>query len=97
MVYVMFLGLLWFYSSSYKRQYVLGNLIVAFLMGMVPVFIALLELRYMNLIYEPSDDVNFIANLVLGWMGAYGILTFVWTFIYEMARDLFTEKGDREL
>ena len=32
LVYVMFLGLLWFYSSSYKRQYVLGNLIVAFLM-----------------------------------------------------------------
>lgn len=97
LVYVMFLGLLWFYSSSYKRQYVLGNFIVAFMMGMVPLFIALLELRYMNLIYEPSDDVNLISDLVLGWMGAFGLLAFLWTFIYEMTQDMFTEKGDREL
>lgn len=97
LVYVMFLGLLWFYSSSYKRQFVLGNLIVAFLMGMLPFTVALFELRYMTLLYEPSDDVNFIAHLVLSWMGAFSLLAFLWTFIYEVVKDMDTEKGDREM
>lgn len=96
-VYVMFLGLLWFYSSSYKRQFVLGNLIVAFLMGMVPFFLALFELRYMTLMYEPSENVNFIAHLILNWLGAFSVLAFMWTFIYEVVKDFDTEKGDREL
>lgn len=96
-VYVMFLGLLWFYSSSYKRQFVLGNFIVAFLMAMVPFIVGLFELRYMTVVYEPSDDGNFIAYLVLSWTGAFAAVAFLWTFVYEVVKDMDTEKGDREL
>lgn len=97
LVYVMFLGLLWFYSSSYKRQFILGNFIVAFVVGMIPFTVGLFELRYMSLSYEPSPDVDFIATLVLAWMGVFSVMAFLWTFIYEVVKDMDTEKGDREM
>lgn len=52
-IYVMVPGLMWFYSSSYKRQLLLGNLIIASLVALIPVVISLC-----------SDPIN---QLVLRW------------------------------
>lgn len=38
---IMMPGLMWFYSSSYKRMFVLGNLIIAVMLASVPVVVAL--------------------------------------------------------
>lgn len=96
-VYLMVLGLLWFYSSTYKRQLVLGNFIVAFLAAMVPFIVGLFEIRFMDVNYTPSEDTRFIGNLVITWMGGFGICAFLWTFIREIVKDMEDEKGDREL
>ena len=34
-------GLLWFYSSSYKRLFMIGNIIIALLAGLTPMVVAL--------------------------------------------------------
>lgn len=96
-VYVMVLGLLWFYSSTYKRQLVLGNAVVAFLAAMVPFLVGLFELRFLSIIYTPSEDTLVIGNVVLCWMSGFSICAFLWTFVREVVKDMEDEKGDREM
>ena len=56
-IFVVVPGLLWFYSASYKRQLMIGNLVVAFVSALSVIIvaiseIALLEVRYSDLIYN---------------------------------------------
>ena len=39
LVFVLSTGLLWFYSTNYKKQFLVGNLIVAFLTALVPLMV----------------------------------------------------------
>ena len=47
-VFLMATGLLWFYSTNYKRQFLVGNLSVAFLTGLVPLMVVLFEIPMLN-------------------------------------------------
>ena len=48
-LFVLVPGLLWFYSSSYKRLFMVGNLIVAFLTGLVPTAVAIANIAQLRL------------------------------------------------
>ena len=96
MIYVIVPGMLWFYSSSYKRQLIVGNLIVALSAGlvpMVPMFIetAALIAKYGALLYQTP-----ILKVMYGWVCAFALFSFLFTFIREAIKDLQDEPGDRE-
>src|SRR6056297_2955401 len=64
-------GLLWFYSTNYKRQFLIGNLIVAFLTAMVPFIVVLFEIPMLNKEYgkimlEYNSNFNYIFFWVTG-------------------------------
>ncbi len=42
LIFFMVNGLLWFYSTTYKRQFLLGNFIVALLAAFVPFLVLLI-------------------------------------------------------
>jgi len=42
-IHVLFAGLLWFYSTTYKRQFLIGNFIVAFMTAMVVLIVGIYE------------------------------------------------------
>ena len=68
LLFVIVPGLLWFYSASYKRQFLIGNLAVAFCAALVPLTIifaqnAFFELKYASLIYETP-----ILKICYGWI-----------------------------
>ena len=46
MIFVVIPGLLWFYSASYKRQLIVGNIVVAFVSALVPLLIAIANADY---------------------------------------------------
>lgn len=48
MIHVFAAGLLWFYSTNFKKIFFLGNLIVAFLTGLVPLVVAIFETHLLN-------------------------------------------------
>ena len=59
-------GLLWFYSSSYKRQFIIGNVIVAFLAAMPSLVVAMANVGYLQrrygdiLVFSPvNQDLYF--------------------------------------
>jgi 4-hydroxybenzoate polyprenyltransferase len=96
-IFLMTLGLLWFYSSSYKRQLVIGNSIVAILAAITLFIVALFENRFLLLEYGPSEELVLISNSIMGWIGGFSLFAFLWTFIREVIKDIEDEEGDREM
>ncbi len=90
-------GLLWFYSSSYKRMLIVGNLIVAVSAALVPLIVAMsniafLELQYADLLYQTD-----IVPTLYRWMLGFALFAFMMTFTREIIKDLEDQVGDREL
>ncbi len=91
-------GLLWFYSSTYKKMFLLGNVIVALLTGMIP----LLPVAYEIPGQMATDNVMIVngvydLNLLFYWAGAFGIFAFVTTIYREIIKDIEDIDGDREI
>ncbi len=87
-------GLLYFYSASYKRQFLVGNLIVAVLIAAVPMLVAIYEWPALyqfyaaNAIEEP--DIDFI----IYWPAAFAIFAFLTTLTREIIKDIEDFEGD---
>ena len=95
--FVFIVGLLWFFSSSYKRMLVVGNAICALTMALVPFFIALFNNQMLDVRYNPTPELFFLKNEVYTYLGAFSIYTFLWMFVIDIVQDLVTHRGDREM
>ena len=87
-------GLLYFYSASYKRQFLIGNLVVATLVAMVPLLVVIYEwpalYRYYALNAVTMPDFNFI----LYWVGGFAVFAFITTLTREIIKDIEDFEGD---
>ena len=50
-IYIVIPGLLWFYSASYKRLFLVGNLVVAFASAIVPLLVAIVHADHLRHLY----------------------------------------------
>jgi 4-hydroxybenzoate polyprenyltransferase len=94
---IMFLivsGLLYFYSASYKRQFLIGNLVVALLVAMVPLLVVIYEwpalYRFYSLNAVSLPDFNFIFY----WVGGFAVFAFLTTLAREIIKDIEDFEGD---
>lgn len=95
MAFVFVSGLLYFYSNSYKRILVLGNLMVAFFAGLVPIMVLLFELPLIKNVYSKEilvGDINF--NYLIYWMIGYASFAFLISLIREIIKDIEDFEGD---
>lgn len=96
-------GLLWFYSSAYKRQFLVGNLIVAFASAVVPMLLGLAnEGMFLPFImahdFQPIlDQLQPVIRVIYTWLGGFALMIFLYTWIREVIKDLQDQMGDREL
>jgi 4-hydroxybenzoate polyprenyltransferase len=88
-------GLLWFYSTTYNRQFLMGNLIIAFLTAMVPLMVVLYEIPLLNRQYGGilRDNAASFAY-IFAWVGSFGYFAFITTLIRELIKDIEDFKGD---
>jgi 4-hydroxybenzoate polyprenyltransferase len=88
-------GILWFYSTTYKRQLLIGNLIVALLTGFVPMLVLLFELP---LLYRNYGDIMITEGLSLSylitWVGGFSGFAFLLTLAREIIKDTEDIEGD---
>jgi 4-hydroxybenzoate polyprenyltransferase len=88
-------GLLYFYSASYKRQFLIGNIIVAILTALVPLLVVFYEwpalYRYYRIYAASLPEFNFI----LYWVGGFSLFAFLTTLTREIIKDIEDFDGDR--
>lgn len=88
-------GILWFYSSSYKRYLLVGNLIVAFLVGLIPLSVLVFEIP---LLQEAHGQTAFFPDFMYlyKWVLGFSFFLLLNTFVYEINKDNYTMSGDME-
>lgn len=95
LIFVLVSGTLWFYSTTYKNQFLLGNLIIAILIALVPLILLLYEMPLLVRAYRLQILANNISlkSLVL-WIGGYTVFAFVTNLIREIVKDIEDFEGD---
>jgi 4-hydroxybenzoate polyprenyltransferase len=86
---------LWFYSTTYKRQLLVGNILISLLVGIVPFIVLLFEFpllakRYQ--LYTLASGINF--DFLLFWILSYAGFAFLLNLVREIIKDLEDFEGD---
>jgi 4-hydroxybenzoate polyprenyltransferase len=95
LVFILATGLLWFYSTHYKRQFLIGNIVVSIMTGIVPLLVILFEMPLLNERYGLvmiSHQANF--NYIFFWIMAFAFFAFLTTFLREIIKDAEDFEGD---
>ena len=92
-------GLLWFYSSSYKRLFMIGNLTIALLAATTPLLVAFANAAQLQLMHgsDPAVMPFTPAHTLYAWLGGFALFAFLLTWIREIIKDMQDQMGDREL
>ncbi len=96
-IFVLVPGLLWFYSSSYKRLLMIGNLTIALLAGLTPLVVAMANVAQLRLLYGSILPYTTLEHDLYAWLGGFALFAFLLTWIREIIKDLQDQMGDREL
>ena len=95
-VFILVPGLLWFYSSSYKRLFMIGNVTVALLAAMTPMMVALVNIAQLRLLFGPIMAYTTLEYDLYAWLGGFALFAFLLTWIREIVKDMQDQMGDRE-
>src|SRR5690554_528094 len=101
-------GSLWFYSVQFKRDLIIGNVIIAFLAGLVPLIVGLYEIPLLIKTYgtevvqfyaqhlpqvDPSTYFRYMLYFILGYSG----FAFILNLIREIQKDMADVQGDLKI
>ena len=102
-IFVAVIGILWFYSSSYKRTW-WGSLLLAIAVAMIPVIVCMYD-NWFILMHEMSMQIDqdgmaalsaFLNNLLSKTM-IFAVLLAAWVIVIDIIRAMIEEKGEREM
>ena len=96
-LFIIIPGLLWFYSSSYKRLFMVGNLIIALLAALPPMLVAMANVAILQLRYGTILSYTSLEHDLYAWLGGFALFAFLLTWIREIVKDMQDQMGDREL
>ena len=94
-IFIATAGLLCFYSTDYKRQFLIGNILVSLMTAAVPILVILYEMPLLNEVYGSTmlrAHANF--NYIFFWIAGFGFFAFVTTLLREIIKDLEDFEGD---
>ncbi len=96
LLFIVIVGILWFYSTTYKRQFLIGNLIVAILTAIVPMITLLFELPRLYTVYwEMVTRFELKLGIITYWVGGYALFAFLLTLVREITKDIEDFEGDQ--
>lgn len=87
-------GLLYFYSASYKRQFLVGNFVVALLTAMVPVLVILYEWPALYKYYAGNAVEIPKFDFIVYWIAGFALFAFLTTLTREIIKDIEDFEGD---
>ncbi len=94
-IFVIITGILWFYSSTYKKWFLVGNIIVAVFSALVPFLVLLYEIPLLNNIPRLSSEANSVISMIFLYILGYAFFAFFTTLSREIIKDIEDIEGDR--
>jgi 4-hydroxybenzoate polyprenyltransferase len=89
-------GLLYFYSLRYKRQPLIGNIVVSFASAMVLILVWLFEFFDLSKHLEVFSVLFPLLLHTMRMIGVYALFSFLSSMIREIIKDMQDYKGDAE-
>jgi 4-hydroxybenzoate polyprenyltransferase len=84
--------LLWFYSTTFKKQLLIGNIIISLLTAWVVLILYVCEMRF-DLHRLSSEQVDYLSS-VLKASVLYGGFAFIISLVREVVKDMEDLEGD---
>jgi 4-hydroxybenzoate polyprenyltransferase len=94
-IQILTIGLLWFYSTDFKKQALIGNLVVAFLTALIPMVVIIYELPWLKHFYENTNmayQLNFKSTLQ--FVAMFALFAFLMNLMREIIKDIEDVFGD---
>jgi 4-hydroxybenzoate polyprenyltransferase len=99
------IGALWFYSTTFKRRFMIGNGLVATLAALVPLTVGLYEIPLLKKAFAAQQQIVQLPDGQLfemepafqelwAWILAYTAFAFLSTLVRELQKDMADVKGD---
>jgi len=96
-IFIVIPGLLWFYSASYKRQFLLGNFIIGLCAAVSLFLVAYIQSLLLVKQYGELIHYTQIIPEILQWVGGFSLFAFLLTVLREIVKDMEDVEGDREM
>ncbi|MBZ0241685.1 MAG: geranylgeranylglycerol-phosphate geranylgeranyltransferase, partial [Bacteroidales bacterium] len=90
-------GLLWFYAQRYKRQFVIGNLVVAFLAALLVLVAGFFDMFFLMEHAIMWAKATTVIQMILEIVGVYAVFAFLVSLIRELVKDMEDIKGDAKV
>lgn len=88
-------GSLWYYSVAFKKQVLLGNFVVALMVGIIPLWAGVFELLTIAGFHgESVAGINDLVIAVFRWLIAFAAFAFLLTLAREAQKDMQDLRGD---
>lgn len=96
-IFVIVAGLMWFYSSSYKRMLIVGNLMVALMAALVPMVPAFAAKEQLVMTYDKMFLSLPIVSTIYTKCCWMGLMVLLIVLANEIVKDIISDFGDREM
>ncbi len=87
--------LLWYYSTTFKRHIVIGNLVISFLTGIVVLLVVSVEFAMLIKVHGQSIVRTEACSTAWFWTSGFAIFAFLSNFVREIIKDTEDMKGDK--
>lgn len=94
LIFALSTGVLWFYSTTYKRQLLVGNLVVALLTAMVPLLPLIFEYPMFQVYWSSVVVYQIKLYPMVYWVAGYAGFAFMLTLAREIVKDMEDFEGD---
>jgi len=99
---------LWFYSVQFKRDFIVGNVLIAILAGLVPILVGIYEIPLLIETYgeevvqyfrlqRPGEDPSLYFKWMFYFILGYAVFAFALNLIRELQKDMADVKGDARI
>jgi len=95
LMYIAIPVMLWYYSTTFKRHIVIGNLVISFLTGIVVLLVVSVEFAMLSKVHGNSIIRTEACSVAWFWTTGFAIFAFLTNFIREIIKDTEDIKGDK--
>ncbi|GAB4135248.1 MAG: geranylgeranylglycerol-phosphate geranylgeranyltransferase [Bacteroidia bacterium] len=92
-IYITVPALLWFYSTNLKKQFLIGNIVIALITGLIPIMVMLFELTS---IYKANPELVQGGLLNLSDVYSVGKMYALFAFVISLLREIIKDAEDYE-